>query len=43
VEYGAWVRNPEEKRHLKTLAWENNIKMDLQEVGWNDLSEDRKR
>jgi hypothetical protein len=44
------VGKPEGKRPLKTLRrrWEDNIKMDLQEVGggrgnWMELAEDRDR
>ena len=44
------VRKPEGKRPLgrPRLRWEDNIKMDLQEVGggcgdWVDLSQDRDR
>jgi len=44
------VRKPEGKRTLGRSAhrWEDNIKMDLQEVGcggmdWTDLAQDRDR
>ena len=42
------MRRPEGKRPLgrHRLKWEDNIKMDLQEVGcgdWIDLAEDRDR
>ena len=46
--YRALVERPEGKRPLwrSTYKWENNIKMDLREVGcdpaeWIDLAEDR--
>jgi len=44
------VGKPERKRTLRRPRprWENNIKIDLQEVGcegmdWNDVAEDRDR
>jgi hypothetical protein len=44
------VRKPEEKRPLGTprRRWEDNIKMDIQEVGkgcgdWTELAQDRDR
>jgi hypothetical protein len=43
------VEKPEGKRPLESprLRWEDNIKMDLQEVGWGmdwiDLAQDRDR
>jgi hypothetical protein len=41
-------RESEGKRPLGRCRWENNIKMDLQKVGWRgmdwiDLAEDRER
>jgi hypothetical protein len=45
--YRVLVGRPEKKRPLGTLRriWEDNIKMDLQEVGWGmdwiDLAQDR--
>ena len=48
--YGVLVGNPEGKRPLgrPRLRWEDNIKMDLQEVrcegrDWFDVAEDRDR
>jgi len=48
--YRVLVGKPERKRPLERprLRWEDNIKMDLQEVGcgvldWNDLAQDRDR
>ena len=48
--YRVLVGKPEGKRPLERprLRWEENIKMDLQEVGcggmyWIDLAQDRKR
>jgi hypothetical protein len=48
--YRVLVGKPEEKRPLGTLRrrWENNIKMDFQEVGggrgdWMELAQDRDR
>jgi hypothetical protein len=48
--YGVLVGKPESKRPLRRprLRWEDNIKMDLQEVGcgcvdWIDLTQDRDR
>jgi len=48
--YRVLVGNPEEKRPLgrPRRRWEDNIKMDLQEVGcedmdWIDLAQDRDR
>jgi hypothetical protein len=48
--YGVLVRKPEEKRPRgrPRRRWEDNIKMDLQEVGcggidWTELAQDRKR
>jgi hypothetical protein len=37
--YGVLVGRPQGKRPLgrPRLRWENNIKMDLQEVGWTGL------
>jgi hypothetical protein len=37
--YGVWVGRPQGKRPLgrPRRRWENNIKMDLQEVGWTEL------
>ena len=47
---GFWWRNLSERDHLgkPRRRWEDNIKMDLQEVGcgsmyWIDLSQDRDR
>jgi len=49
-EYRLLVGKPEEKRPLGRLrrGWEDNIKMDLQEVGcgdmdWIELAQDRNR
>jgi hypothetical protein len=49
-EYRALVGKPEGRRPLgrPRRKWENNIKMDLREVGWDgvdwiDLAEDRDR
>jgi hypothetical protein len=43
--YRVLVGNPEGKRPLGSPRWEDNIKMDLQEikwgVDWNDLAQDR--
>jgi hypothetical protein len=48
--YGVFVRKPEGKRLLgrSRRRWEDNIKMDLQEVGWRGmewigLAQDRDR
>jgi len=48
--YWVLVRKPEGKRPLRRarLRWENNIKVDLQEVecegmDWNELTQDRDR
>jgi hypothetical protein len=47
--YRVVVRRPEGKRPLRRprQRWEGNIKMDLQEVGWDvdwvDLAQDRNR
>jgi hypothetical protein len=48
--YRGWVGRPEGKRPLgrPRYRWEDNIKMDLQEVGWEcmdwiDLVQDRDR
>jgi len=48
--YGVLVGRPEGKRPLggPRLGWEDNIKMDLQEVGWGgidwiELAQDRDR
>jgi len=48
--YGVLVGNPEGKRPLgrPRLRWEDNIKMDLQELGcgvmdWIELAQDRDR
>ena len=48
--YGVWVGKPEGKRPLgrPRCRWEDNIKMDLQEVGcggmdWIELAEDSDR
>jgi len=48
--YGVLVEKPEGKRQLgrPRRRWEDNIKMDLQEVGcgsvdWIDLAQDRDR
>jgi hypothetical protein len=45
--YRVLVGNPEEKRPLirPQHRWEDNIKMDLQQVGmeWTDLTQDRVR
>jgi len=48
--YRFWVEKPEEKRRLERprRRWENNIKMDLKEVGcggmnWVELAQDRDR
>jgi len=37
--YRALVENPEENRPLRRprRKWENNVKMDLHEVGWGDM------
>jgi len=50
VVYGVLVRKPEGKRPLgrPRLRWEDNIKMDLQEVrggcgDWMELAQDRDR
>jgi hypothetical protein len=50
VAYRVWVRIPEGNRPLGTprLRWEDNIKMDFQEVGWGgvdwiDMAQDRDR
>jgi len=47
---GFWWRKPEGKRPLRRprRGWEDNIKMDLQEVGggckdWMELAQDRDR
>jgi hypothetical protein len=42
---GCWLGNPKERPRRR---WENNIKMDLQEVGcggmdWIELAQDRDR
>ena len=42
------VRKPERRRPLGRRRWEDNIKMDLQEVGkgcgdWMELAQDRDR
>jgi hypothetical protein len=48
-EYRVFIRRPEGKRPLgrPRRRWEDNIKMDLQEVGWSmdwiDLAQDRDR
>jgi hypothetical protein len=38
--FGVFVRNPEGKRSLERprLRWEDNIKMELQEIGWGALT-----
>jgi hypothetical protein len=47
--YRIWVARPEERRPLgrSRRRWEDNIKMDLQEVGWGmdwiELAQDRGR
>jgi hypothetical protein len=48
--YRGWVGKPEGKRPLgrPRYRWEDNIKMELQEVGWEfmdwiDLAQDRDR
>jgi hypothetical protein len=44
--HGVLVRRPEGKRSLGSprRRWEDNIKMDLQEVGdWMELAQDRDR
>jgi hypothetical protein len=48
--YRVWMGKPEGKRPLgrPTLRWENNIKMDLEEMGcrgmyWIDLAKNRDR
>ena len=47
---GFWLRKPEGKRPLgrPRRRWEDNIKMDLKEVGWScadwmELAQDRDR
>jgi hypothetical protein len=49
-EYGVLVGKPEGKRPLgrPRRSWENNVKVDLQEIGWEgmdwiDLAQDRDR
>jgi len=41
--YRMWVWKPEGKRQLRRpkLRWEDNIKMDLQEVGYGGMTLDR--
>jgi hypothetical protein len=46
--YRIWVGKPEEKRPLRRprRRWEDNIRMDLREIGWGgidwiDLAQDR--
>jgi len=48
--YKAWVGKPEGKRPLgrPRHRWEDNIKLDIQEVGcggmdWNELAQDKDR
>jgi hypothetical protein len=48
IAYTILVGNPEEKRPLgkSTCRWDDNIKMDLREIGcdgmdWTDLAQDR--
>jgi hypothetical protein len=43
--YSVLVGKPEGKRPLGTprRRWEDNIKMDLQDVDWIDLAQDRNR
>ena len=44
-----WWGNPKERDHFgDTLRWEDNIKMDLQEIGcgvmdWNEVAQDTVR
>ena len=39
VEYGVLVEKPEGNRPVRRLkrSWEDNIKMDLREVGWEGM------
>jgi hypothetical protein len=45
--YGVWVGRPQGKRPLvrPRRKWENNIKMDIQEIwmDWIDLAQERDR
>jgi hypothetical protein len=39
IHTGVLVRKPEEKRPLERIRckWDDDIKMDLREVGWSDM------
>jgi len=39
VSTGFWWENPRERDHFKDQGngWEDNIKMDIQEVGWGGM------
>ena len=40
---GFWWVNLREGDHFEDPEWEDNIKMDLQEVNWTDMAQDRDR
>jgi hypothetical protein len=35
--YRIWLGNPERKKPRPRRRWENNIKLDLREIGWGGM------